>query len=294
MCFVGTGKTTTLVTFVGIEVKTYNKRVLVTAQSHVVVDHIMRLYIEKFGADPRLIRLGPWGRIPADLLPYTPNILLWGRETFNNALENTPVVFTTLASAVTHFSALNVSPFDVAVVDESSVVMEAMMWSPILVSRRLVILGDPKQLSPMVHSNQPELAVTMFDRLMSLYPVVFTMLNTQYRMCPELIRWPNEEFYQGQIITPDVPRTKLQQTPIVCISSPNNSEFSGGRRGSKANIWEVLKVEAIMTELASQGVDVSMYVAVISPYNYQVRLLQRLLTTPVEVSSIDAFQVGLK
>ena len=220
--------------------------------------------------------------------------MLWGREVFKKVLKNSPVVFTTLASAVTWYTSLKDSLFDVAVVDESSMVIEAMMWSPILVSRRLVMLGDPQQLPPFVCSNQPELSVTMFDRLMSLYPVVFTMLNTQYRMCPELIRWPSEEFYQGQILTPEVPRTTLQQTPIVCLSSPNNSEFCGGRHGSKANIWEILKVETILADLASQGVDVSMDVAVISPYNYQVRLLQHLLTTSVEVSSIDAFQVGVK
>ena len=261
--------------------------------SHGVVDHIMRLYIKKFGSAQCLVRLGPLSRIATDLLCYVPSSFETASEGLMDILVNASVVFTTLATAVTRYTDLKASVFDVSIVDESSVVIEAMMWSPILVSRRLVIIGDPQQLPPIVHSNTPELSVTLFDRLMSLYPAVFVMLDTQYRMCPELMRWPSEAFYQGMIKTPEAPLTTLQQTPIVCLSSPDKTEFRGGRNRSYANVHEIAQVDTILTTLASEGVDVAADVVVISPYNYQVHLLRQLLVAfpTVEVSSIDAFQV---
>ena len=120
---------------------------------------------------------------------YVPSILGSIGDVLRNILKDANVVFTTLAMATMRYSDLRSGPrFDVAVVDEASVVLESMMWSPILVSRSLMILGDPQQLPPVVHSRIPGHAVTMFDRLASLYPDVYIMLDTQYRMCYELIR----------------------------------------------------------------------------------------------------------
>jgi predicted DNA helicase len=91
-------------------------------------------------------------------------------------------------------------------------------------SCRLVLLGDHKQLPPMVRAmrNQKEirefseskgkipmpqtLKLSMFERLLLLVPLVnnpalisSTLLKIQYRMHPKISLWPNEKFYGSEL-----------------------------------------------------------------------------------------------
>jgi len=108
------------------------------------------------------------------------------------------------------FSTVNVSGrpifnnvnFDVAIVDEATQLVQAEIA---IVLRKslccLVLAGDDKQLPATVKSkNCCDMGYDMscFSRLLELgYP--FSLLGIQYRMHPEISRWPRVEFYEGLI-----------------------------------------------------------------------------------------------
>lgn len=79
-------------------------------------------------------------------------------------------------------------------------------------SASLVLIGDPRQLSPMVSAPilvPNGLSVSLMERLQSQYTrgvadqevSAVVMLNEQYRMHEEIVRWPSDTFYAGRLLT---------------------------------------------------------------------------------------------
>ncbi|KRX10128.1 P-loop containing nucleoside triphosphate hydrolase [Pseudocohnilembus persalinus] len=56
--------------------------------------------------------------------------------------------------------------FDLVVIDEAAQSMEISCWLPILKGKRVILAGDHKQLPPTVKSNNKNLSLTLFDRVL--------------------------------------------------------------------------------------------------------------------------------
>jgi superfamily I DNA and/or RNA helicase len=41
--------------------------------------------------------------------------------------------------------------------------------------------------------------IALFERMIKLYPQLYTMLTIPYRMHPEIIKFPSEQFYENKI-----------------------------------------------------------------------------------------------
>jgi senataxin len=68
---------------------------------------------------------------------------------------------------------------------------------------RLLIILDPNQLPPTVISQMAGVfsyEQSLFVRLQKQCPESVLLLDTQYRMHPEISRFPNSYFYQGRLI----------------------------------------------------------------------------------------------
>merc|ERR1719471_1997708 len=67
------------------------------------------------------------------------------------------------------------------------------------------MLGDHKQLPPVVLSDNETMQLTLFDRFMQIAEqnpsarLKSSLLQVQYRMHPLISRWPNQQFYQGRL-----------------------------------------------------------------------------------------------
>src|SRR5262249_56063166 len=81
-------------------------------------------------------------------------------------------------------------------VDEAGQLAEALALGLILRGRRFVLIGDDRQLPPVVRTRG--LAHSMFERLKPNSDAV-TMLQTQYRMHPEIMNISNRLFYDGRL-----------------------------------------------------------------------------------------------
>jgi regulator of nonsense transcripts 1 len=81
--------------------------------------------------------------------------------------------------------------FKYVLIDESTQCCEIECLLPIVHGRRHVILiGDQKQLGPtIIHpkSSNVGMNISLFERMIKIYPDNYMMLKKQYRMNPELI-----------------------------------------------------------------------------------------------------------
>ena len=95
---------------------------------------------------------------------------------------------------------------------------------------RLVLVGDPKQLSPTIQASDSEhtqgLEQTMFDRLLRMGHES-TLLRTQYRCHPVISAMASQLFYQDKLMDGV---TREERKPLaVCLklfSSFNSTMFS--------------------------------------------------------------------
>lgn len=234
--------------------------------------------------------------------------------------------------------------FDTIIIDEVSQSLEPQCWIPIinhLGAKRLIIAGDNMQLPPTVKSNSGELSLsklnikdkngqesvadlefTLFDRLVqdldgNLYK---KLLDTQYRMNTQIMRFPSEELYDGKLkahkSVADITLSQLpnvntiDETENVCIwydtqggdfpekSTDNENNDIIGSGGSKFNELEALLCIQHVEKLLNSGVKPE-HIGIISPYNAQVSLLKKSLNEStstdadselIEISTVDGFQ----
>ncbi|CAM5999876.1 unnamed protein product [Sphagnum balticum] len=89
---------------------------------------------------------------------------------------------------------------DVAILDEASQASWADTFCFLKHEvSRMVLVGDENQLDPTVISQNKVLKETVFARLSQKNPSYFVMLDTQYRMHPQIAVFPNLYFYGGLI-----------------------------------------------------------------------------------------------
>jgi len=94
------------------------------------------------------------------------------------------------------------SPFDLVVLDEASQISIAHTGPLLPIGRRVLCAGDPKQLQPIVCSEDPDaqewLGRSAFHRMNSAYENV-EMLNEQSRMADPICTIVSKIFYDGKL-----------------------------------------------------------------------------------------------
>eukprot|EP00741_Cyanophora_paradoxa_P020396 tig00021254_g19687.t1 len=246
------------------------------------------------------------------------------------------VVFCTLATAH-NYGMRQDTGFDVAVVDEAAQAPEALtalVYRPGL--RSLVLAGDPRQLQATVLSqtcSRLHYGRSLFERLELLRgeapAIAYELLDEQYRMHPEISRFPNEQFYRGRVrdgpsVAKEAPWHRDSDDlfpPIRFINVRDTGEkrtdYDG--RTSYANESEAdlatFLCRTWFKRYKETGASPKSRVGVISPYSGQIVLIESRLgggrmpaqqrnrsravakskgDAPVEVRTVDGFQGGEK
>src|SRR5207244_257070 len=109
-----------------------------------------------------------------------------------DALKEARIVAATAHRAST-LPYLRLRPFGMTIVDEAGQLTEPLTLGLILRARRFVLIGDDRQLPPVVRTR--ELAHSMFERLKSDAHNV-TLLEMQYRMHPGIMDISNRSTYE--------------------------------------------------------------------------------------------------
>lgn len=135
-------------------------------------------------------------------------------EVVQELLQNSCIIFSTLCTC--GISALKKSiEIDDLLIDEAAATTESELAIPFyLQPKRLLAVGDPKQLPATVVSPLSKslgLDISLHERIMKGYEnnndVIqvknnpnFIMLDRQYRMRPEISSFPSQQFYQSRLM----------------------------------------------------------------------------------------------
>ncbi|CAG7911959.1 unnamed protein product [Brassica rapa] len=227
-------------------------------------------------------------------------------------LDEAAIVFATLSFSGSPLLAKSNRGFDVVIIDEAAQAVEPATLIPLATRcKQVFLVGDPKQLPATVISTVAQDAgygTSMFERLQKAgYPV--NMLKTQYRMHPEIRSFPSKEFYEealedGSDIEAQTTRDwhKYRCFGPFCFFDIHEGRESQhpGATGSRVNLDEVEFVLLIYHRLVTMYPELksSSQIAIISPYNYQVKTLKDRFKEMfgsesdkvVDINTVDGFQ----
>ncbi|CAF3698007.1 unnamed protein product [Rotaria sordida] len=213
----GTGKSRTIA---GIVLKLLAKlaesgrkqKILLCAPSNNACDELSRRILDEFTNQDISYKHGTLIRIgcqpPDDYREQRPNSNI-AKETEARIIKHAKIVVSTLNyCGSTRLHPLKSSTAFI-IVDEASQSLEADFLLPLRFKcTKLILVGDPLQLPPCVISdagNTYGLAQSLYKRLYSIFdkhsdgPI--SMLDTQYRMHPDICRFPSEHFYDNRLLT---------------------------------------------------------------------------------------------
>jgi DNA replication ATP-dependent helicase Dna2 len=220
---------------------------------------------------------------PADYFTEDLALKLGKVHLMRQALQSARIVAATAHRAST-LPFLRMHAFEMAIVDEACQLTEPLTLGLILRAKRFVLIGDDRQLPPVVRTR--ELAHSMFERLKSSRRI--TLLDTQYRMHPEIMDLSNRLFYGGRLragvsgddrFPPDGP-------PVLFIP------VEGGQDDRK-NVDEArVVVDLVHSFIRNRNLRPEA-IGVVSPFRAQVVLLRQMLeSTGVTVDTVERFQGG--
>ncbi|KAJ7634774.1 P-loop containing nucleoside triphosphate hydrolase protein [Roridomyces roridus] len=219
-------------------------------------------------------------------------------EMLRDVVSAADVICTTCITSAS--SALNVVDFPVVFLDEASMSTEPASLIPIMKgSRHLALIGDHKQLPPVITSPEAEalgLGRSLFERLTEEGVVPSIMLDTQYRMHPGISLFPSSEFYNFSLQDGTV---DAQGNISPLLMPPNSAHLKEDEQGqrpsvifldhaggeslkdkSRINRNEAAIVMAVIEDLLLNNPNLmGRDIGVIAPYVAQITHLTRLLTT---------------
>ena len=227
------------------------------------------------------------------------------------------VIATTLVGSANRL--LEGRRFDTVFIDEAAQALEAACWIPVRRASRVVLAGDHCQLPPTVKSIaalKGGLGKTLMERLVEIKPSCVTLLQTQYRMNKQIMRFSSDYFYGGKVTT--APQIKYRgildyDIPIEWDSPQTASQTDGPEHTGETFVGEtygrINKGEAQLTldklqqyfgKIGKQRIlDEHIDVGVISPYRAQVQYLRQLIRKRdffkpfrklICVNTVDGFQ----
>ncbi|CAL4981725.1 unnamed protein product [Urochloa decumbens] len=203
-------------------------------------------------------------------------------------------------------------PLKFLVVDEAAQLKECETLIPLQLPfiRHAVFIGDECQLPALVKSEISDHAAfgrSIFERLSSL-GYNRHLLNIQYRMHPEISKFPVARFYGNKISDgPNVMSNSYKRNflggqmfgPYSFINVDGWHETTEHGRSHK-NMIEVAVVSKIVQKLFQESISSGrrLSVGVVSPYNAQVRAIQQNLEKScsdlhgfsLKIRSVDGFQ----
>jgi superfamily I DNA and/or RNA helicase len=226
-----------------------------------------------------------------------------GRREAQRRVQQSRLVFTTCAGA--GIGLLRAEKFDTVIVDEASQETEPETLIPLTKGcKRALLVGDHVQLRATVrkHAVTSGFDVSLFERLYispDRLDVAKVMLDTQYRMHPDICQFSSNAFYDSRLLSADsmggielppsqFPWPKDARKVFVQCGSPEDI----GRR-SKSNKGQVQACKDICGLLCTppEGgpTDPRTEIAILTPYTAQRDLLKKALPNHT-ITSIDGFQ----
>jgi len=231
---------------------------------------------------------------------------LSGKE--KSAIDNARLVLATMTNMYIS-KLLNAEQFDVVIIEEAGMaVLPTLFYCAGMATRKVIAVGDPRQLPPIVVSKDPYAQKAMGRSIFEVTvpkpdqsPIV-VMLDTQYRMHPAIGSLVSELFYAGKLKSADSTsqRSEIADKPpypgeAVVVVDTHGTTRCAKSDGSYSRSNQ--QTAEICVRLASEAVAAGIEsVAIITPYARQSRLISGLLADSaipegvVECRTVHRFQ----
>ena len=213
-------------------------------------------------------------------------------------LEDYPVVLST-----THSLKTSLSPdclYDLVIVDEASQVDVATGVLALSCAKRVVIVGDEKQLPNVIDDGSKQRADDLWNKYQpgcpawnyarnsllssaaALWPQApGVLLREHYRCHPKIAGFFNRKFYDDRLIAMTVDRGEPDVMQVVFTVPGNHARGRINQRQIDVITQEVLPT------LRGAGVT---DIGIISPYRAQVAMLRDAVGEGIEVDTVHGFQ----
>ncbi|KAK0655975.1 SEN1 N terminal-domain-containing protein [Cercophora newfieldiana] len=233
------------------------------------------------------------------------------RQIQQEILDKSQVLCATLSgSGHEMFKNLNVE-FETVIIDEAAQCVELSALIPLKYGcSKCILVGDPKQLPPTVLSQSAArygYDQSLFVRMQKNHSKHVHLLDQQYRMHPEISKFPSKEFYEGLLQDgDDMAKLRLQPWHRSVLLGPyrffdvRGSQERGPRNQSLINEEELRVAMQLYKRFKTdyRDVDLKGKIGIITPYKAQLyRLRQRFaeaygdaITEEIEFNTTDAFQ----
>ena len=233
----------------------------------------------------------------------------------NDLLNNSDVITCTLVGAAAH--TLRGRRYKTVFIDEAAQALEPSCWIPILRAERVILAGDHCQLPPTIKSIEAAregLAQTLFEKCIQRQPQTASMLQVQYRMNEDIMRFSSRYFYHDELIAHETVQhhalEKMNKDGIPVKLVPVDYMDTAGCGFTEAQDPETLsryndeeaqllirQLEKLIQEIGIE--DWTHTIGIITPYSAQVERLAKLAEASEEISvlaryitinTVDAFQ----
>jgi len=228
----------------------------------------------------------------------------------NDLLQNSEVICATLVGS--SHPVLRGRKYKTAFIDEAGQALEPACWIPVLRTQRIIFAGDHHQLPPTIKSNEAAkagLAKTLFEKGIEKHGHRASMLQVQYRMNENIMKFSSRQFYKNELIAHDSVKHELlrpHQLPVEFIDTAGcgYTESQDPETLSRFNEEEaqllLQLVEALIEEIGvEQWLEENITMGIITPYRSQVDHFHKLaessaLLEPlhklITINTVDAFQ----
>jgi superfamily I DNA and/or RNA helicase len=219
---------------------------------------------------------------------------------FDLAVQKAEVMCCTLIGSTN--SLIRNIEFDTVIIDEAAQAPEPATWVPISKAGKVVFAGDPFQLPPVIKSDaaiKGGLMISLMEKLLDKAPTA--LLNTQYRMKPVIMEFPNRFFYKSQLMAHESlcnPGDLSDALLFIDTAGKAWDEELNNETKSYTNSAEALFIAEFYRFLITHWGLKELKTGIISPYQQQVKLLQEIFMNNSsdysdnfpEIQTIDSFQ----
>ncbi len=340
----GTGKTATICFLCELMIA-HGKSVLVTSYTHSAVDNLLLRLIEKGVDCLRVASASSIGSVHpgvrqrcllervegvgGEIDPNPPMFSLNITEEYRMAATSSLVVGATCLGAAQH-PLFDKRTFDHCIVDEAGQITIPAILPALRCSRVFCLVGDFKQLAPLVISKSAKRAgldISLIQRLSEAHPDAQIQLGMQYRMNEDITHLCNAVTYGGglicgnsvvagrrlRLVAPSEPceypqwlKAALEEERSVVFLDTDSYKMQerekkvGVRSSGVVSQCEATIVRLLLLVLEKSGVG-GAEIGVISPYRSQVALIlaivagtisgkQKKWLSEVEIKTIDKYQ----
>ncbi|RDW87959.1 hypothetical protein BP5796_03653 [Coleophoma crateriformis] len=318
----GTGRTRTIVAILD-QMQTYFKhmRILVAAPTHTAVDNILRGYIAYWGT--KKTGLAPLRvstrlhKVASDLREYTCDAIIGQniaendhtRPEAQDRVRKARLIFTTCTGAGLGF--LRAETFDIVLIDKASQQTEPESLIPLTKGcQRAIFIGDHSQSRAIVrkHAVVADFDISLFERHYDMHHipgVAKVMLDTQYRIHPDICDFISREFYNNQLqsagLNSVLPPSEFpwpKNKRMVFLQSYSHENLGHQSKSNQGQVklcqtaYSLLQIpvsgsasQSGLTKQTAQPVNI----VIVTPYTRQKNLI-KVAISGSEVCTIDEFQ----